>query len=92
MNQKSTLPFISANAILVVMTLIVVAAPFLTPWQLFQQLCPYFNSQSPQCAMLQQQLQQQQALASSPYTAGVPSISSSSPGFPSSSADPSLSP
>jgi hypothetical protein len=43
----------------------------MTPWQLFQSLCPYFSAQSPQCAMLQQQLQQQQA---SP-TAGVPSTS-----------------
>jgi len=61
-NQTGTLPFISANAILGVMTLMVILAPFLTPWQLFQQLCPYFNAQSPQCVMLQQQLKQQQQL------------------------------
>lgn len=68
MNETGTLPFISANAILGVMTLMVISAPFLTPWQLFQQLCPYFNAQSPQCVMLQQQLQQQQQpFLSQPY-------------------------
>ncbi|MGB7636148.1 MAG: hypothetical protein WBL88_01100 [Nitrososphaeraceae archaeon] len=30
-----------------------------TPWQLFQSLCPYIGAQSPQCAFLQQQLLQQ---------------------------------
>jgi hypothetical protein len=71
MNDTGTLPFISANATLGVMTLMVILAPFLTPWQLFQQLCPYFNAQSPQCVMLQQQLsqqqQQQQPFLSQPY-------------------------
>jgi len=71
MNQTSTLPFISANMILGVITLMVISVPFLTPWQLFQQLCPYLGAQSPQCAMLQQQLQQQQQLGqpflSQPY-------------------------
>jgi hypothetical protein len=68
MNQtSSTLPFISANAILGLMTLMVIAAPFLTPWQLFQQLCPYFGAQSPQCAMIQQQLQQQQLQQGQPF-------------------------
>jgi predicted negative regulator of RcsB-dependent stress response len=89
MSEKtSTHQFISANVILVII-IALIGAPFLTPWQLFQQLCPYFNSQSPQCAMFQQQLQQQQqqALSSSPYTTGAPSTSafSSLPGFPSSS-------
>jgi hypothetical protein len=51
--------FILANMILaIIITLVWI--PFLTPWQLFQQLCPYLSAQSPQCAMLQQQLQQQQ--------------------------------
>jgi hypothetical protein len=88
MNQISTLSFLSANAILGAAIVVVIASPFLTPWQLFQQLCPYFNAQSPQCTMLQQQLQQQQQPAtSSPYTSGAPSTSpfSSLPGFPSSS-------
>jgi hypothetical protein len=51
--------FILANIILA--TIITLAwVPFLTPWQLFQLLCPYLNAQSPQCNLLQQQLQQQQ--------------------------------
>jgi hypothetical protein len=32
-----------------------IAASAMTPWQLFQSLCPYFSSQSPECALLQQQ-------------------------------------
>jgi hypothetical protein len=63
MNEKissSTSHFIYANSILVVIVITLIGAPFLTPWQLFQQLCPYLNAQSPQCNLLQQQLQQQQ--------------------------------
>lgn len=41
-----------------IMILIFISA--VTPWQLFQSLCPYIGAQSPQCAFLQQQLQQQQ--------------------------------
>jgi hypothetical protein len=93
MNEKGSISLISASAILVLIMTPLVAS-FLTPWQLFQQLCPYFGAQSPQCAMLQQQQQQQQqALSSSPYTAGgTPSSSSSSSSgdpFSSSSAAPS---
>ena len=49
-------------ATITIMTAIVAvtAASGLTPWQLFQALCPYISPQSPECAMLQQQLQLQQ--------------------------------
>jgi hypothetical protein len=40
-----------------IVTLISISA--VTPWQLFQSLCPYIGAQSPQCAFLQQQLLQQ---------------------------------
>jgi hypothetical protein len=69
MSEKtSTHQFISANVILVII-ITLIGAPFLTPWQLFQQLCPYLSAQSSQCAMLQQQLsqQQQQPFLSQPY-------------------------
>ena len=86
MTETRSLPLICASTILVVIMTPLVAS-FLTPWQLFQQLCPYFGAQSPQCTMLQQQ----QALSSSPYTTGgAPSSSSSSPGDPFSSSAASL--
>jgi hypothetical protein len=40
-----------------IVTLISISA--VTPWQLFQSMCPYIGAQSPQCAFLQQQLLQQ---------------------------------
>jgi hypothetical protein len=60
--KRSSHHFIAANMILAII-ITLVGAPFLTPWQLFQQLCPYFSAQSPQCAMLQQQ----QPFLSQPY-------------------------
>jgi len=84
-NEKGSLTLISASATLALVIMTPLVASFLTPWQLFQQLCPYSGAQSPQCAMLQQQ-QQQQALASSPYTAGGASSSSSGDPFSSSTA------
>ena len=75
-----------------IVTLISISA--VTPWQLFQSMCPYIGAQSPQCAFLQQQqlqqLQQQQPLSqqqqqippqstTSPFTS--PQLGSSPPTF-----------
>jgi hypothetical protein len=63
---------------------VVAVSSGLTPWQLFQSLCPYFSLQSPQCAILQQQLQpflQQQVPSTSPQivSPAQPPITSMSP-------------
>jgi hypothetical protein len=57
-NMVKASPFLFATVIALM------AIPALSPWQLFQSMCPYFSAQSPQCAMLlrQQQLQTQQQL------------------------------
>jgi hypothetical protein len=47
-----------ASIITVIIVQVTAISSGLTPWQLFQSLCPYFSNQSPQCAMLQQQQQQ----------------------------------
>jgi hypothetical protein len=89
MTKGHTILF-SSMIIMVALMAITIITPSLTltPWQLFQSMCPSLGTQSPQCAAFTQQ-QQQQALSSSPYTAGAPSSStspfSSLPGFPSSS-------
>jgi hypothetical protein len=48
------------------MMIIIAIIPSITPWQLFQSMCPYIGAQSPQCQALTQQLQQQPFL-SQPY-------------------------
>jgi hypothetical protein len=48
------------------MMIIIAIIPSITPWQLFQSMCPYIGAQSPQCQAFTQQLQQQPFL-SQPY-------------------------
>jgi hypothetical protein len=57
---------VKASPFLFTTVIALMAIPALSPWQLFQSMCPYFSAQSPQCAMLlrQQQLQTQQQLPS----------------------------
>jgi hypothetical protein len=42
------------------MMIVITAIPSITPWQLFQSICPYLGMQSPQCPTLPYQQQQQQ--------------------------------
>lgn len=55
--------------------IIIMAVPSISPWQLFQSMCPYLGAQSPQCQafmqQLQQQLQQQQPFLSQPQVPQV---------------------
>jgi hypothetical protein len=52
-----------------------IAVASLTPWQLFQSLCPYLSLQSQQCAMplLQQQQQIPSTLIPSDSPQAIPS-------------------
>jgi hypothetical protein len=52
------------------MMIIIAIIPSITPWQLFQSMCPYIGAQSPQCQVFTQQQQpyqqQQQPFLSQP--------------------------
>jgi hypothetical protein len=41
------------------MMIVITAIPSITPWQLFQSICPYLGMQSPQCPTSPYQQQQQ---------------------------------
>jgi hypothetical protein len=48
------------NFIFLLPTMALIAVSVLTPWQLFQSLCPYVSAQSSQCLGTGTQQQQQQ--------------------------------
>src|ERR1051326_1434660 len=58
-----------------ILMIMIIAMPSITPWQLFQSICPYLGTQSPQCptsAQLQQQPYQQPYQQQSPPSQSQP--------------------
>jgi hypothetical protein len=55
-----------SSSIIITLIAIVIPSLILTPWQLFQSICPYLSMQSPQCQAFTQQQQQQPFLPQSP--------------------------